>query len=58
MNDPFILFWAVLLFASIFWYGFLVVYIGIKAGREMRTLIRDLAAAQAKAKAEAATGPK
>lgn len=54
MNDPFILFWAVLLFASIIWYGFLVVYIGIKAGRELRTLIRDLSAAQAKAKADAA----
>lgn len=51
MKDPFILFWAVMLFASIFWYAFLVVYIGIKAGRELRTLIRDLSAAQAKAKA-------
>ncbi len=51
MKDPFILFWAVMLFGSIVWYGFLVVYIGIKAGRELRTLIRDLGAAQAKAKA-------
>lgn len=49
MNNPFIIFWAVLLFASILWYGFLVVFIGIRAGRELRTLIRDLTAAQAKA---------
>lgn len=53
MNNPFIIFWAVLLFASILWYGFLVVFIGIRAGRELRTLIRDLTAAQAKEKAEA-----
>lgn len=52
MKDPFIIFWAVMLFGSILWYAFLVVYIGIKAGRELRTLIRDLAA-QVKAKAEA-----
>ncbi|MBS0630682.1 MAG: hypothetical protein JSS11_02115 [Verrucomicrobia bacterium] len=44
MKDPFIIFWAVMLFASIVWYAFLVVYIGIKAGRELRTLIRDLSA--------------
>jgi len=46
MKDPFLLFWAVLLFVSIFWYGFLVVYLGIKAGREMRDLTRTLAAAR------------
>ena len=37
MKDPFIIFWAVLLFSSIAWYGFLVFYIGLKAGREIRT---------------------
>lgn len=52
MNDLFILFWAVLLFASIFWYGFLVIYIGIKAGRELRTLIRELADARTERKAQ------
>ena len=47
MKDPFVLFWAVLLFGSIFWYGFLVFYIGLKAGREIRTLIKDLTKTQA-----------
>jgi len=42
MKDPFILFWSVLLFGSIAWYGFLVFYIGIKAGGEIKTLIKDL----------------
>jgi hypothetical protein len=42
MKDPFLLFWTVLLFASILWYGFLVVYLGIKAGREIRQLTRTL----------------
>ena len=42
MNDFFIYFWAVLIFASIFWYGFLVFYVGRKAGREIRELTRSL----------------
>ena len=29
------LFWAVMIFGSIFWYGFLVFYIGYFAGREI-----------------------
>ena len=41
MKDPFI-FWAVLIFTSIFWYGFLVFYLGIKAGREIREMTRTL----------------
>lgn len=43
MKDPYVIVWAILLFSSIAWYGFLVFYIGIKAGSEMKTLIRDLA---------------
>ena len=43
MNTFFITFWAALLFASIVWYGFLVFYVGIKAGREIRELTRSLA---------------
>lgn len=50
MKDPFILFWTVLLFSSILWYGFLVIFIGIKAGRELRTLIRELADARTERK--------
>ena len=43
MKDPFVLFWAALIFSSIAWYGFLVVYLGIKAGREMRQMTKLLA---------------
>jgi hypothetical protein len=42
MNTFFIWFWAVLIFASIFWYGFLVFYVGAKAGREIREMIQRL----------------
>ena len=42
MKDPFILFWGALIFASIAWYAFLVVYLGIKAGREIRGMIKTL----------------
>ena len=42
MKDPYVIFWAILLFSSVAWYGFLVFYIGLKAGREIRTLISDL----------------
>jgi hypothetical protein len=42
MNTLFIWFWAVLIFASIIWYGFLVFYVGIKAGREIREMIKRL----------------
>ena len=43
MKDPFILFWAALIFSSIAWYGFLVVYLGIKAGKEIREMTKILA---------------
>lgn len=36
----FILFWVVLILASIAWYGFLVFYVGIKAGRDIRELMK------------------
>ena len=42
MNSPFVIFWAVLLFASIVWYGYLVFYIGYKAGREILALMKTL----------------
>ena len=42
MNSPWVIFWAVLIFASIAWYGYLVFYIGIKAGREIRELTQTL----------------
>lgn len=49
MKDPFVLFWSVLIFSSIAWYAFLVFYVGLKAGREIRTMTRELGAAHAKA---------
>lgn len=42
MYSPFVIFWAVLIFASIAWYGFLVFYVGIKAGREIREMTKAL----------------
>ena len=39
-------FWALLIFASIFWYGFLVFYVGAKAGREIREMLKTLAASK------------
>ena len=42
MNTFLIWFWSALIFASIAWYGFLVFYVGIKAGREVRELTRTL----------------
>ncbi len=43
MIDLFAMFWTVLILSSIYWYGFLVFYVGIKAGREIRVLTRTLA---------------
>ncbi|MBI4658838.1 MAG: hypothetical protein HY735_08345 [Verrucomicrobia bacterium] len=38
----FILFWTVMVFASIAWYGFLLFYVGAKGGREIARLTKDL----------------
>ena len=32
-------FWAFVVFGSIAWYAFLLVYIGLRAGREIRVLM-------------------
>ena len=37
-----ILFWSVMVFASIAWYGFLIFYIGIKGGLEILRMTRTL----------------
>jgi len=42
MNSPASYLWAGLIVASIAWYAFLIVYIGRKAGSEIRELIRTL----------------
>ena len=46
MNTLLIWFWAVMIFASISWYGILVFYVGIKAGREIAAMTRRLQARQ------------
>lgn len=40
--DPFIILWTILVFASIAWYGFLLFYIGVKGGIEIRQMTRTL----------------
>ncbi len=42
MNTPFVIFWSVLIFASIGWYAFLVFYVGVKAGREIKEMTKRL----------------
>jgi len=41
MDHLFLLFWTLMIFASIFWYGFLLFYIGAKGGREIKHLIKS-----------------
>lgn len=52
MTNPFVLFWAVLILSSIAWYGFLVVYIGIRAGRDIKAMIKSLAEEQSSDKSD------
>ena len=40
MIDLFLLFWSVMIFASIAWYGFLLFYVGLKGGREIIVMTR------------------
>ncbi|MEY2429146.1 MAG: hypothetical protein QOJ40_2031 [Verrucomicrobiota bacterium] len=42
MSDPFVLFWTLMIFASILWYGFLLFYVGFKGGREIKALTKTL----------------
>lgn len=42
MNDPFVIFWTALVLGSIAWYGFLVFYVGAKAGREIIAMTKTL----------------
>jgi hypothetical protein len=37
-----IMFWTIMIFASVAWYGFLVFYVGYKGGREIKEMIRAL----------------
>jgi hypothetical protein len=42
MMDLFVVFWTVMIFTSIVWYGFLLFYVGIKGGREIIVLTKTL----------------
>ena len=42
MNDFFIWFWTVMIFASIVWYAVLLFYLGIKGGIEIKRMTRAL----------------
>lgn len=42
MIDPFAIFWTLMIFLSIGWYGFLILYVGIKGGREIKELTQTL----------------
>lgn len=42
MDTVFILCWSVLLLGSIVWYGGLIFYVGFKAGRDIREMIKSL----------------
>ena len=42
MSDPFVIFWTVMIFASVMWYGFLLFYVGAKGGREIKEMTKTL----------------
>ena len=43
MTILFIVFWTLMIFLSIFWYGALLFYVGVKGGKEIKELTRTLA---------------
>jgi len=56
MSGLFVVFWTVMIFASIFWYGFLLFYIGAKGGREIKEMTKVLGQRDAPEKAETDRG--
>ena len=40
MITLFVVFWSVMIFAPVAWYGFLIFYVGIKGGREIKAMTR------------------
>ena len=42
MTDLFMIFWMLMVFTSIAWYGFLLFYIGARGGKELREMTRFL----------------
>jgi hypothetical protein len=43
MTTFFVVFWSVMIFTSIAWYGFLIFYVGFKGGREIIEMTRAFA---------------
>lgn len=41
MITPFVIFWSIMIFASIGWYGLLVFYVGYKGGREIKSMTKE-----------------
>jgi len=42
MIDLFVMFWTVMIFTSVFWYGFLLFYVGVKGGKEIKEMTKTL----------------
>ena len=42
MNEIFVWFWTIMIFASIAWYGLLLFYVGVKGGFEIIALAKTL----------------
>jgi hypothetical protein len=42
IDHLFLIFWTMMIFVSIAWYGFLLFYVGFKGGREILELTRTL----------------
>jgi hypothetical protein len=42
MTNLFVIFWMVMVFTSIAWYGFLLFYIGTRGGKELSEMTRTL----------------
>jgi len=42
IDHLFLIFWTLMIFLSVAWYGFLLFYVGFKGGREILELTRTL----------------
>ena len=42
MIELFVMFWTLVIFLSITWYGVLLFYVGVKGGKEIRLMTKNL----------------
>jgi hypothetical protein len=42
MIELFVIFWTLVIFFSITWYGVLLFYVGVKGGKEIRLMTKNL----------------